>query len=460
MHQVSSCTATISGQALADSEVRVYWNGYTGGSYNDPSSYNWEEYLAMTGSDTDGDGLGAFSVTVPIIGGAGAENYVDVNDVNWNWTGVSITTTDASCAYVPPVMTVDAVSAGGALLTPNMYGEFDAATNGTVTISGTSSTAGRTIVANVFACSGAEFYDTLASTTANGSGTFDWSITVNVYDGWNNVDVNDGVSYVNVPFITANGVFPTPAMDATVDGLTPTYEGCGFRSYDAGAATTATISGTTAAPDGTGSYFNGSGTAQTFDITNGAFSFTVDLYDGGNYIGINDTNWNYFNVDIFTTNGNVPPRLLEIKSPLHDDVIDTTTGPVTVTVTGTIDSSSGFAPERVNAYVYDEGAMESMEYSSDTYEQTAYGRMPLAFDSAAGAFSFDVAVSSDQPVNINVDACSDTTGECHGHSIVVNNQYFYGEYSYKPGAGSTNKDRSVGAKARTARAIMHMRQQH
>ena len=480
--QTDACTLTIDGLALADREVNIYWNGDDGAG-----NFYSENFRTVAGPD-DGTGLGAFSVTVPVIGGFNAYNSVNINDANFASIFVNVETTDGTCEYIQPVLETTGISDGSTTTTlisdsSGMVGvddgfggitDYDAGASGLVTLSGTSTGPGRAILVEVYTCGGIEQYEGSASTTANASGTFDWSVeSVSVYQGATSLNITDGVNYQYMNVLSTTVNTPVPVLDAAVDETTAVdsagtsvtvtaYEGmCGYASYDAGAAVSLTITGTTTGSDGTGSYWDSSNTMQTFDIVNGAFSFEVNLYDGNNYFFINDADYNNMSVEVFTTNGNARPQVVTITSPLHNDVVDTTVS--TMTVAGTVDGSNGFVPSRIMGYIFDEGTGVNLTYSSDPFEIDSLGYLPIVYDSANGGFSFDIdtATLSDQPISISVNAREDATGVEYGHAIFVNNIYNYGEYAYKPGVESAKPDaKGIMSKTNATRVFKRSRMSH
>lgn len=422
------CSLDITGLALAETQVEVSWNG------GDGTSYFNERVFTLSGADGDGDGLGSFSATIPLVGGAGTYNNVDVFDVNYRGVYVQVNTS-AACAYLPPVLTMtDITGSASATSSFPLGGDYLAAGSTTVTVTGNSSdTSGRKIVGTNWGCGGAEKVET----TADGSG--DWTLVMNVYQDYNNLEVTDGVNYEYVNVQTSNGVYPVLKMTAGVQGQVASYDGCGFSQYNLSTETSAVITGATTAQDGTGQYWDADGVMQSFDIAGGVFSFTVaNLYDGGNFISIDDTEFNHYNVDIFTSNGVIRPRYVEITSHSHGEVVS----PATITISGVIDIAN-FTADRVNGYVYDECTGTSYEYSSDNYEVTTLGKSPIVFTPGGSTFSFDFDVTANTCfTEFSVDGGNDTNFEWHGHRITINNVYNYGEYSYKNGAGTITKQKS------------------
>ena len=146
----TGCTATVTGTAKAGN-VNVNWSGYDG-----TNSYYESQTLVLTGA---ADTPISFSFNVPLVGGAGSYNNIDVYDLNWMWTGVKVTTSGA-CSYAAPTLTVAAVldSAGGQI-TPGVNGDYLAGTNQTVTVTGTTNRAGRTVNASTYSCTSQTYYD-------------------------------------------------------------------------------------------------------------------------------------------------------------------------------------------------------------------------------------------------------------------------------------------------------------
>ena len=423
----SECAVTIVGKAQVG-EVHINWNGSDGTAY-----YYESQNIQATGTaGTEGD----FTVTVPVLSGTGSYNNIDIFDMNWKWTGVSVTTS-GSCPYVAPVLTVDAVKdSSGTTLTPDMYSNFNAATSTTISVSGTSNQAGRTITSDMWVCGKGMKYTTTSSSTANAGGKYDWTISgIKVYDGGNWININDGYNYpsgFNVN--TTNGVKAPESLTVTgVTGATKNtmFAMCGSSDWGSVTATTVTITGTTTAPDGTGSYFDPTGAVGTFTISSGTFTISnVAVYDGYNNIGINDTDMNWYNVSVNTTNGVAKPKFVVITSPAHN-----TTGVTGIqTVTG-IFQGTGYNPTRVNASTFNETTMTTTHYSSDPYDQKTFGDLPITL--SAGTFSFDVDFGADPAkfTNINVFAMDETTWINHSHSISVNSTWGQ-EYWNKPGSKS------------------------
>lgn len=430
----TGCTATVSGTAKAGN-LNVNWNGFDGTNYSYES-----QTLVLTGADPV-----SFSFSVPLVGGIGSYNNIDVYDVSYMWTGVKVTTSGV-CTYTAPVMTLGPVlNSSSVVLTTDMTGAYVAGTSASVTLTGTSSRAGRTITASIYACT-SKNYSATASSTANASGTYDWSITgMPVYDGWNNVYLSDGLNSQNISVSTTNLAQDVGALTASVNSGTLTYTGsCGLKNWDTGAATTVTISGTTTAPDGTGNYTDSAGGSYPFTIVGGAYIITgVPVYQGTNYIYLYDSAWNYQTVTINSTNGAAKPKFVNIASP-------TQTLPTLVTgvqlVTGTITPGGGYAPTIVRATVYSNVTFTNTMYSSDTYEQTTYGHLPLTYSATTGSFSFSVDFGMGDDVYVDVYANDDVTWVTHRMSQEYNNlngsNY---SYYYKPGAkaNGTIKNQAV-----------------
>ncbi len=440
----SQCYATIAGQAIVG-QVQVNWSGYDG-----VNSYNEWQSVQSTGTGT----LGTFSVTVPLVSGAGSYNNIDLNDANWKWMGMSITTT-GNCPYTAPTVTVTSVvDASSTPLTQDTYGNYTAGASQTITINGTTNRPGLTVNAFMGACGLNQNYSGTASTTPNGSGTYNWTISnVAVYDttntgsDWININSGNGMSF-GFGVTSTNGVQPVPPIQiisVSYSGgtLSPgSTAGCGFAQYDATAAgtgiTQVTISGHSDAGAGTGNYMDSTGQNHQFTIdSSGNFTLTnIAVYNGDNNFNINDANWNYTGVDITTANGIQKPQFVFVTSPAN-----AATGITGVqTVTGNLATSSGFAPTRVyaSASLYDTvtGSSSYINYSSDPQDQSSLGDSPLTFDGTN--FSFNVNFGTGMQAYISVWANDDVTYASHGISIDVNDPNAGPAYYYKPGAPRTS----------------------
>jgi len=435
------CSVTIVGTAIADDKVEVNWNGWDG------TQDYWDQQRVKT------DSLGNFSATVPVVSGSGANNFVDIFDGNYNWTGFPVETS-ATCAYTPPVMTVDDVqdSQGGSM-TPQFAdqagAEFDAPSETSIAIIGTDSMAGRAITVEQYVCGDVVRYAGSAGTTDNGNGAFDFTLSgLTLFDGPNDFQVTDGNSQFGVRVMTSNGVAPPPpAMEilTVAGGSTPSSEDCYRSEWQLTSETSATITGHSSAGAGMG-HFQSPGSMGEFTIDdNGDFSFSVDLYDGFNSFFVTDTKWNGTEVAIMTTNGVLPPQYVTIGSPTHQGTV----AMGTVTVTGAIATPQGaavFNPMRVGAWVNDWQNDTWMEYSSDP-NASQWGAQPLTFNPQDGSFTFDISVGDDgfgggAPTQIEVWAEEDQTFARHGHSIVINDPNAE-EWIYKPsskaGKGSASR---------------------
>jgi hypothetical protein len=424
------CTATVTGTAKAG-DLNIYWNGFDGAGY-----YYESQKLVLSGA---ADTPISFSFSVPLVGGAGSYNLIDVYDLNWMWTGVKVTTS-GTCSYAGPAMTASVLnSAGAAVAYDALTMSYPVGVSPTVTLTGTSNRAGRTITANAYACTSQTFTAT-ASSTANASGTYDWTISnIPVYDGWNSLSVSDGFNWQDLPVTTTNMLVPQSVMTTTVSPATKTSAGwCGGDTWDAGTALTVTITGTTTAPDGTGNYIDAGGANRTFTVAGGAFTIpNVALYDGFNFIAIYDTAWNQQGVSINTINGVAKPQFVAITAPVQ--TFDAVTGAMVAfgginTVTGTITDATGigYAPAVVRGNVYNFATGVRTYYSSDAYDQTMYGDLPITY--AGNSFSFNVDFGAGDDVLVDVYAFDDVISVSHGVTQEFN--YPWGNYSYyyKPGA--------------------------
>ncbi|MBI4746754.1 MAG: hypothetical protein HY786_09535, partial [Deltaproteobacteria bacterium] len=434
----TDCTATVTGTAKAG-DLNVYWNGYDG------TSYYWEsQTIVLSGT---ADTAVNFSFNVPLVGGTGSYNNIDVYDLNWMWTGVQVTTS-GTCQYANPVMSVTSVKdSAGATITLDTYGSYNTGSSATITVSGTSNRAGRTVTANSWACGTQLTYSATASNSANTSGTYDWSISgIKVYDGYSYVDLSDGYNWSNISVNSTNGAQAAPALTVSVSpGMLTSPGSCGYNEWDAGTATTVTISGTTTAPDGQGNYTDPTGANKTFTMTNGAFTITgVPVYDGWNYISLYDTAWNYQNVGIYTTNGLAKPQFVSITAPSNASAV-TDTQPVTGTITTTTEYSPKVVRATVSTYDSSTAINTYTQYSSDTYDQTNNGYSAMTYDGTANFSinSVDFGTGSTE-VYVKVWAVDDVTWVSHGVAMDYNTGTAR-SYYYKPGskANATPKNPAV-----------------
>jgi len=463
----NACTVTIVGKALVG-DMNINWNGYDG------SNPYWESQTVQS-TGTAGT-QGNFSVTVPLVGGTGSRNSVDINDANLKWTGLEVKTTGA-CPYVNPVLTVTEVKADGVVLTKDaMMGSYNAGLSATtISISGTSNRSGRTVTATQYACGLNDSNTGVASTSANANGTYDWTIVnIKVYDtspntgiGSNMINIYDGSNNnFSVSVTSGNQVVPTPPLIITdvirdLDSL-PAPDSvnvpgmCGSKSWDAGNTTTVTIKGRTIAQVTTGTYNDATGGTHTFVIdANGNFTIAnVPVYGGPNStigwnnFNIHDSEWNTFNASISSTNTVVKPQFVKITSPTQGAMDLTGIHTVSGIITDPI--NSGFKPSvvRASTSVCDNvtytGCIQAA-YSSDPVEQKApMNQLPITFDQAAGTFSFNVDFGSNSTVWLNVYAFDNVTFANHGHMISVNSQYPSPESWNKAGmAGKRTQNPSI-----------------
>ena len=423
------CQVTIEGGA-PPGNVYFYWNGYNG--------MNW--YYENRTVVVNGDGN--FSVTMPAVGNypgyTGSYNYFDISDSKGNYRSLNVTTSGA-CTYTPPVMAISRVVDPGGTPLPKPSYEYDAGVNDTITIEGTSSDPGRTITASMWLCGSSEIYSTTASTVPDGLGNYTWSISgIKVYGlyngGYNYIDISDGYNMNGVSVISYNAFEPVNAIfDVTVSSLgIPDYEYCNeidFYGANLAGASTVTIDGYLANAGDSGSVRSEVGitTPFTSDIATGYFSVAVDVYNGGNWIQIYDSNMNNYYVYIDGYNGQPKPKFIEVTSPAHGDTIAASG---TYTISGTVDPS--FSPNRMMAYVYDYTTYTDTYCSSDPNDQANYGYLPMVYNSTTNTFSCDVYLNAGNVTYIEVNGADDIQGLWHYHAIYVNNIYGYGENYNKP----------------------------
>ncbi len=452
-----ACEATLTGTA-EEGVVYVYWNGNDG-----QGNFYWED-LSTTATDSDGDGLGEFSVTVPLV--SGGDNFVDINDAQYRWTGVRIVTT-GTCAYTPPTLTFGGVSdvAGNPLPEdPNVPGQFDAGAENEVVISGTHSDPGRSIRARQWVCGGEQLVE--GTVAADGS----WSLTVPLYDQFSGIEVTDGVNFQSINVTTTNPQTATPTMvadtitvsDGTTDAVlgAPDNQGCEYADYwsDTALATavTVTISGTSQNGEGTGQ-FNGNGVNGTFTIAaDGTFTIPdVPLYDGFNFISVCDAAWSCYNLSFQTQNGVQPPAYVSVTAPTPGASVS---GDVEVAGTIEFNPTNGVAwsPDVVMANVDwcdATGACQWISFSSDPNAPADV--LPITFDATAGTFSFTVpGIPADTPVNVNVFADDNSDPNnfvSHGTNFRLNDAFATEAFYFKAkGRGVSLADEAKAMQRREA----------
>jgi hypothetical protein len=433
-YETDQCSITVVGTSGmgAGSEVRASWNGFDGAN----NMSFWDEQKLVT------DANDSFTVTLPLM--SGNNNNIDINNEQWVWVGFPVNSTNANCAYTPPSMTVDAVtdSAGNALTQDPNSGDYDAGSNTTFAVSGTHSQVGRTVVASMWVCGSSVEY----STTVQQDNT--WSIAdITAYDGYNWVDVTDGPNWQSFGIMSNSGQQPPPpAMQVTSvtfdnnTGAMENYTGCDFADWSAPDATTVTVSGTTTAGTGTGNYFAGSQVGEFPIAEDGTFTFTVSLYDGFNNIGIDDTDWNHYGLNVQTANGLQAPQYIYI------DNID-----ANGLVTGHIDTAQ-FDPNELWADVwYDDNGSGAFYHSNPINDD-----QPLMLNSD-GTFSFQLQGTTGG-MNIRVESCSGPV--CHGHEIHMTDGNYDYENHWKAGS-SNNSGHTVDTKAiDRVKAIKGVRSNH
>lgn len=431
----TDCSVTIDGKSPTSAGKSIYvylynYNSTTGSIY---------DYQTITA-----DSSGNYQFTMNV--GAGT-NYIDVYDSSWNWQGVQVTGGSGCTGGIITLSSDIYVGTTKLGLTSGWY--YDASSASTVTVTGTAK-AGKTVSVYLYAYPGSMYVSNTYTTTAytDLSGNQIYSIDVPIYNGYNYFTINDGSNWLYPTVYTTGGATYTPPINTVkVDGLSAqeTTGGSGGGASDTWgtwytAADSATITGI-GTVNGTGSYYLSSSytyTSGSLNISNGTFSLPVNLDYGWNYISLYDANWNYYSVTIYTTGGNnAPKKYVTITSPAHNSIQNGN-----ITVTGTVDTSTGFTPAYMYGYVYDYNSYSYKYYYwdgvTDANTIASWGYLPITYSN--GAFSFSASVTSgSSPTFIEVDAY-DSAWTSHGHYIYVNNTWGYGEYFYKPGKKASQKD--------------------
>jgi len=519
-YSTALCTITVAGTAM-EGDVRAYWNGNMFNNASGEQNYYWEEVMGEAVMN-DVTGKAEFTLTLPLIGSTAADvtvdNFIDVFDMNWNWMGVRVINT-SDCAYTPPRLAVDGMVAhkdatdttlvkaetymwnndedgnpieSGARFAVSANDPWAAVVADTVTVSGTSTVPGRTIGAETWVCGQQVKSTPVMSSDTAVNGLYPWTMDVTLYPGFNNINISDGKNWYNAELEADNANVPPapPVAVELLDGttvLTPqtgdnpagATDPCANlnQRYDIGALTTVTVSGTTTGTQNGQGEWHADGAFGRFDIVDGAFSFEVSLYDGFNWIGINDADWAHTGVEIFTTNGVMRPRYVNITN----DVDNMPAGDVTIsgTVYGKASDGTGqtFVPHNIGGglSVCDQTGCNWMEFSSDP-NAADWGASPITLTATGNAngdytFSFDVTFEEDPNnpgkampdgwLNIWTDG-DDGTGnggwQGHGMDTAINSTCIgcnNGNY-WKPGKkASKGMDAHTKAKIKAARSKGH-----
>jgi len=452
-YQTDQCSVSIAGTAM-EGDMQVFWNGNAGGQHY------WEEQrLEAVVPESGGDAQ--YEVTINLVGGNMSDNWIDINDANWNWMGLRVVTT-GDCVYtLPELMVAGAIADQGSLTedTSNndpmgFYYMADDSTTTSVSVNGTSNQASRKIVVESSACGGVERYETSSASTADNNGDYPWSISgVPVYDGGNHLNISDGISWYNIGIQAMNGITPTPVLQVTgVTGATKDSTvdfGCDFSRWGAtNASDVTTITGTTTGPDGTGE-FNVEGAHGQFEIVDGTFTIDIatagiTLYQGFNFINLFDTNWNFQNIELKVESGPGKPQYVEITAPAHAAVVASGSADITAVIYKTPSGASdNFKPERVNVFVNDWTNNSWTEYSSDpnaaewgaqTFTLPApdvngnYAITLTGHTFSGGAAEIRV---STEGKTVNTDGVENWIN--HEHVITINDEFGWTSY-YKGGA--------------------------
>ncbi len=458
--QTTGCTATIEGVVPANTtRLWVDWSGSADGN-----AYweNQEILLAGGGAATD---TVTFSATVPLVSGTNAHNSVNFwDDTNLSsaWFELS---TSSTCSYSEPVLDLGGVETVSGAALPFEFETYNAGSETQVVVFGTTNIPGRVVKVAQSSCGTRSETSAVSATTANQLGSYDWSATIDIIDGYQWVDLSDGHNWFGFSLQSTNGVVGSPAISLNlpmgVSDLSSPFD-CGFAMWDAGMATTLTITGTTTAGAGSGEYFVGSGWGEFVIDQNGSFTFDVTLYNGSNFISINDSAWNHFDLDIQTSNGVMPPRYVMITSHANGST-GVGNDTAATTVSGTVDVAN-FVVDAVMASVsyQDSATNQSVElrFDSSLIAVNEWGDLPMSYDPQTGAFSLDANIPAGaQELFIRVEGCN--TDTCHGHEVWLNSPGASdGDgYFWKPGvsSGTQADNKSATQRNRARQAIRLMR---
>jgi hypothetical protein len=288
-----------------------------------------------------------------------------------------------------------------------------------------------------------------------------FTIDLPLYNGNNYISLTDGINWAYVNTYTDGGtIYTAPIYNVRVNGAAALSGGTNSESwgYWETTAATATISGNAATGTGSWSlsgpysYYSG-----TLDIAGGAFSIPVDLDNGNNYLYLYDAAGNTFNANIYSSGGYAPVKSVSITTPAHNSSSTVST----IFVSGNI-SLTQFTDYQGNpatvgtvyAYSYDYATSQAKYYSSNPDDQTFYGDLPIAYNTATGDFSFNVPATSGNMTGIEVNAYDTNFSASHGDRIYVNNYSNYSESFWKPNAKPSSKD--ARAKAHKAEFMKRM----
>ena len=368
-------------------------------------------------------------------------------------TALSVNSSGA-CTYTPADIVVTSIksSSGTVLFSDPVSGNtYDVAGNTTMSISGTSSKPGQSIYVYTRDTGAMEMYSGYASSTPNGSGTYDWTISgINVYSVSAWFSVQDIYAYY-VAGSTNGQPLPPPVfsltdinpiggtMVCTPDPSGEPYATCtGSASAVAPVFSTTLTSGIVMYSDDYNSYsmaIDGTGTIQLPQM---------DLYQGGNYLRINVGMGAYYTLNINSTTTNLRPKIVQITSPTMNQVVSTGT----VTVTGTTNAAglSNWNPNYVNAYTYDYYTGISNYYSTDAFEQQNYGYLPLILVDDMFIFSASVTPGYMSYISVYASDRYSPMGGYHYHTIYVNSSGFPDTNFGKPGAANTAAAKTAALK--------------
>lgn len=431
-YSTAACSVTVSGTTTSAGTMNVYLNYYN--SSTGASVYEYQSVIPVGG---------VYSFPQNVYGSG--TNSIDIQDANWNWQGVQVTTT---CSNAPVAFGFSAVTDSASIaLSPDVYGTYNT-TGPSVNVTGPATT-GKIITAYVSGM----YYGTYTSPAAV-AGVY--AMNIPLYTGYNYISLTDGSSwsYLNVYTTSGGATYTAPLSNVTVTGSTLSSGGGASDTWSSWNTSLGTVDITGSSTIvGAGSWSQSGANYSTGTLTSNGASFTltgVTLGYGYNYFYLYDANWNSYSLTIYTSGGlNAPVKVVAITSPTQSDVI--TSG--SATVTGTIDTS--FTPAYIYGYVYDYTTYMSIYYYWDGVTDAAtiasWGYQPLSY--GAGAFSFNATVNAANTTNIEVYAY-DASGVSHGHYIYVNNTSGYTDYSWKPGSKATPG--SANAKAHRTEFVKKM----
>jgi len=467
---VDQCVLSLTGTTPYNTErLNIGWSGG-----NNSQGFNEGQNIFLGEPLGDDTLLKDWTATFQLISGANTYNNVNLwDETNQTSNYINVSTTAVGCTYSEPVLTIDGFRGTGnatelVSLDGSTYGLDDGnsgllpLTDTDAYIYGTSSIPGRQIGVHAYLCGQEVKFGAKASNQANGAGSYNWLVEVELFDPDVNVgnefyqylDVSDGFSSGNFTLLSDSNNVPVPPMSLTLPaGLVDTTAyGCGYAQWDGTSLTTALVELTIEGHTNNAQAFNNFGQAYDssgwvdFEIDAvGDFSFPVALYDGYNSVQVDDGHGGNFGVEIVTANGQLRPQFLIIRNPIANEDSYAVSADETLTVSGDF---ANFSPDFLYghaSYCVPDGQgdclHQSVSYDSDLTVANEWGDLPMDFNPGDVDFAFDLALPLGA-IDVYIDVSGCGPEGCHGHSIYVNDgNNDYGDNYYKPGSRASSVPR-------------------